>query len=197
MLWANISDWSPKTPSKEKCKDTAHAKSIHIPQIKSLFFLFLSLVRSAAKTNWCCDECNKYDRWDIWVLLTSHHAPEWREQVLLRFTAHLPTSSWYSPLSHTQTVSPSETQSHCWVSTAPLQLTPTLRETGLLLSLAVLHVQHDYAWIISPLIKPAMILQIINQSVRLTVITVISTGRSTWGCRRGRRTPYVLARKDS
>lgn len=70
-------------------KDAAHAKSIHIPQIKSLFFLFLSLVRSAAKTNWCCDECNKYDRWDIWVLLTSHHAPEWREQVLLRFTAHL------------------------------------------------------------------------------------------------------------
>lgn len=33
----------------------------------------------------------------------------------------------------------------CWVSTAPLQFTPKLRETSLILALAELHVRHDYA----------------------------------------------------
>lgn len=42
-----------------------HAKSVPtIYQIERLFFL--SPLRSAAKTNWRCDERNKYDRWEIW-----------------------------------------------------------------------------------------------------------------------------------
>lgn len=83
------------------------------------------------------------------ALLTSHHAPESREQVLLRFTPR--------PL-------PAEIQPHFGVSTVPYS-SYSLRETGLILALTEQHVQHDYARILSPPIKAAMILQIIKPSV--------------------------------
>lgn len=106
--------WRPW--AEKNAKTLLILKAFPVSQIKSLFFLSFSLVRSAAKTNWRCDECNKYDRWDIWRCWphTTRQSPGSRCCSDLQHPI-----SWYSTLSHTQTLSPAETQSHCWVSTAP------------------------------------------------------------------------------
>ena len=59
-------------------------------------------MRSAAKTNWRCDECNKYDRWDIcrcWPH-TKRQSPGSRCCSDLQPTTLPPLISRYSPLSH-------------------------------------------------------------------------------------------------
>lgn len=61
-----VTDPSLKTVSGEKCKNTAHAQRIPpIPSNKKSILSSSSPRWSAAKTNCRCDECNKYDRWDI------------------------------------------------------------------------------------------------------------------------------------
>ena len=131
-------------------------KVFPVSQIKSRFFLCLSPARSAAKTNWRCDECNKYDRWDIcrcWPH-TTRQSPGSRCCSDLQPPSHFVISS-----SHTN---------RRWALLSlhgPPQLIPSLRETGLISPLTELHVQHDYARIVSAPIKPAMILQIIKSSV--------------------------------
>lgn len=58
-----ISLYGPR--AENNANTVLHAKSIpSISQIERLFSL--SLLRSAAKTNWRCDERNKYYRWEIW-----------------------------------------------------------------------------------------------------------------------------------
>lgn len=124
------------------------------PQIKSLFFLSLSLVRSAAKTNWRCDECNKYDRWDIWRCWphTTRQSPRSRCCSDLQPPPPLPHLMISSSLTHGRWA----LQRHGHTAASP-QLILSLRDTSLILALAEFHVQHDYAWITSALIKPPMI----------------------------------------
>lgn len=125
-----ISLWRPR--AQKNAKTLLMLKAFPVSQIKSLFFLSLSLVRSAAKTNWCCDECSKYDRWDIWHCWphTTRQSPGSRCCSDLQ-----PPKSWYLPLSHADA-------EPCWDTVTLLrfliQLMWTVRETGLIVPLAEL-----------------------------------------------------------
>lgn len=136
--------------------------------MKSLFFLSLSLVRSAAKTNWRCDECNKYDRWDIWCCWphTTRQSPGSRCCSDLQPPA--PTQTLlnlliFPTLSHKHWALLRLT--HAAEASQPPAAHTDSRRNRPDAGLALAERQHDYAWVTSPLIKRAMILQIIKPSL--------------------------------